>query len=56
MRAKHFISHFKGFFMEIKKVMISIKNPEKWLKSVFPKYKKNFTNVIIRGALVVLCP
>ena len=27
MQAKHIIGHFKGFFMEIKKVEISMKNP-----------------------------
>jgi len=57
MRAKHIISHFRGFFMDIKKVEISMKNPEKWQIICFTQIKKiNLTNVIIDGALVVLCP
>jgi len=45
--------------MEIKKVEISMKNPEKFAEYLYvlPKIQKNnFTNVIIGGALVVLCP
>ena len=34
MREKHLLGPFKGFFMEIKKVEISKKNPSKWLKYV----------------------
>ena len=40
MRAKHIIGHFKGFFMEIKKVKISRKNPDKWTIICFAQIKK----------------
>jgi len=54
---KNIIGHFKGFFMEIKKVEISMKNPEKWLIICFAQIKKyhNAQN-IISDALVILCP
>jgi len=56
MQAKHIIGHFKGFFIEIKKVEISMKNPEKWPIMCFVQMKKkNVTYIIISGALVILC-
>ena len=46
--------------MEINKVKISMKNPENYAIKCFkvscPNTKNNFTNVIIVGALVGLCP
>ena len=41
MRKKHLLGPFKGFFMEIKKVEISMKNPEKGPNMCFSQEKKN---------------
>jgi len=40
MREKHLLGPFKGFFMEIKKVEISMKNPEKGPNMCFSQVKK----------------
>jgi hypothetical protein len=46
MREKHLLGPFKGFFMGIKKVEISMKNHEKGPNKCFSQVKKyppNFT-------------
>jgi len=51
MREKHLLGPFKGFFMEIKKVEISMKNPEKVPNMCFSqvkKYSPNFTEFLGR--------
>jgi len=41
MREKHLLGPFKGFFMEIKKVEISMKNLEKGPNNCFSHEEKN---------------
>ena len=46
MREKHLLGPFKGFFMEIKKVEIFIKNPEKGPNMCFSQAKKKLKNIL----------
>jgi len=57
MREKHLLGPFKGFFMEIKKVEISMKNHEKGPNKCFSQVKKISSKLYrILGTKVVLCP
>ncbi len=57
MREKHLLGPFKGFFMEIKKSRDLHEKSREMADYMFcPNKKNNVTNVIITGALVVLCP
>ena len=56
--AKHIFSHFSGFFMGIKMVDISMKNPEKWLNICFAQIKTKIQSQTFRNrrALVFFSP
>jgi len=57
MREKHLLGPFNGFFMEIKKVEISMKNLEKGPTMCFTQVKKTSSKLYkILGMSVVLCP